>query len=558
MTAPIPRPDDVVDPAIIAAFRAAGYWQGQGLHQASDHWAREYPGQIAVSDGFTQVTNEQLRARAYRFGAVLRDLGVRPGDRVQVQLPNWTEFVVAYLGITRIGAILVPTMPIYRHDEVLYVLRHCGAKVLVVAAEFRGFDYVSMVDEIRSAAPDLQHVIVVRGEASPGFLRFEDLTGDGEPPDDALGDPPSADAPHCIIYTSGTESRPKGCLHTFNTMSYTSQSLGRDIMSLGPGEVMFMPSPVTHATGIVVGVATPLFLGAGIHLLDVWDPLVGLERISAHQCTVSMAATPFVQMVLDRLRADPSLAPLIASLRIWVCAGAPIPELMLRSWADQVPHCAVLPLYGSSEGMAVTCCSVGDSPSHLLTDGKPFPGITLEIRDEDGRLLPPDTDGEIWHGGPGLMLGYWGDPERTAAVIDERRVSRSGDVGRISPDGYLRVTGRIKDIIIRGGINISATEIENHLLTHSQVSAVAVVGVPDQRLGERACAFVVPWGTPPTLAELTAFLRDERRIAMQKLPEMLQIVDSLPITSSGKVQKFLLRDRARSYYADPLNVPPGQ
>ena len=170
----------------------------------------------------------------------------------------------------------------------------------------------------------------------------------------------------------------------------------------------------------------------------------------------------------------------------------------------------------------------------------------LEIRDEDGKPVPAGTDGEICHGGPGLMLGYWRDPELTAASIDDRGVSRSGDLGRVDEDGYLRVTGRIKDMIIRGGLNISAAEVENHLLAHPRVAAAAVVAAPDRRLGEKACAFVVARGEPPTLAELTEFLRRERRIAPQKLPEMLQVVDALPTTMTGKVQKFLLRKAARA------------
>jgi cyclohexanecarboxylate-CoA ligase/acyl-CoA synthetase len=181
----------------------------------------------------------------------------------------------------------------------------------------------------------------------------------------------------------------------------------------------------------------------------------------------------------------------------------------------------------------------------LASDGRAFPGVVLEIRDEDGKPAPAGTEGEICHGGPGLMLGYWQDPELTARSIDAAGISRSGDLGRVDEDGYLRVTGRIKDMIIRGGINISAAEVENHLLAHPNVAAAAVVAVPDPRLGEKACAFIVPRGQAPTLAELTRFLREERRIAPQKLPEYLQISELLPTTMTGKVQKFLLRDQAK-------------
>ena len=338
-----------------------------------------------LTDGYGALTGTELREQAYRLAAALRRLGVGAGDRVQVQLPNWNEFVVVYVALARIGAVLVPTMPIYQHDEVRYVLQHSGAKVAVVAGEFRGFDYPDMLGEIRASAPGLQHVISVRCGERPGVLRFEDLiAGTGVPDPSLLGEPPSADAPHCVIYTSGTESRPKGCLHTLNTITFTVHVLGGEVMAMGPGDVMFMPSPVTHATGLAMGVIAPLILGAGVHLMDVWDAEAGLRRIAEHQCTMSMTATPFVQMTLDQL------------------------------------------------------------------------------------------------------------------------------------------------------------------LAHPRVAAAAVVAAPDHRLGERACAFVVARGEPPTLAELTDFLRRERRIAPQKLPEMLQIVPALPTTTTGKVQKFLLRDQARA------------
>ena len=380
MTAlPVPRPEDVYDAETLAGFRAAGYWRDETLSAAVDRLAGQ--DRVLLTDGYGALTGGQLREQAYRLAAALRWLGVEAGDRVQVQLPNWNEFVVVYIALARIGAVLVPTMPIYRHDEVRYVLQHSGAKISVVAGEFRGFDYPGMLADIRASVPELQHVISVRCGERSGVLRFEDLiAGTGVPDPALLGEPPSADAPHCIIYTSGTESRPKGCLHTLNTITFTA-------------------------------------------------------------------------------------------------AG---------------------------------------------------------------------TEGEICHGGPGLMLGYWRDPEFTAASIDDRGVSRSGDLGRVDEDGYLRVTGRVKDMIIRGGLNISAAEVENHLLAHPRVAAAAVVAAPDHRLGEKACAFVVARGEPPTLAELTDFLRRERRIAPQKLPEMLQVVDALPTTMTGKVQKFLLREAARA------------
>ena len=218
-------------------------------------------------------------------------------------------------------------MPIYRHDEVSYVLRHSGARISIVPREFRSFYYPAMLAQVRDSAPDLEHVITVRGSRVPGALRLQELTaGDGIPGEDVLGAPLSGDAPHCIIYTSGTESRPKGCLHTLNTVTFTVNALGGQVMSMRPDDVMFMPSPVTHATGLAMGVTAPLMLGAGIHLMDVWEPRAALQRIARHGCTLSMTATPFVQMILAEIGADPAAADKLGSLRCWACAGRAHPR----------------------------------------------------------------------------------------------------------------------------------------------------------------------------------------------------------------------------------------
>ncbi len=279
-------PEDRYSASTLEAFRSNGYWRDESLTQYVDRWADTDPDFVAVTDGYGTLTRGELRAQAYRLAASLQTLGVERGDRVQVQLPNWNEFVVIYVALARIGAVLVPTMPVYRHDEVRYVLEHSGAKISFVTEEFRKFRYTDMLAEVRKDVPGLEQVVVVRGTAGAGTIAFDDLiAGDHVPGDDELGPPPPADAAHAIIYTSGTESRPKGCQHTFNTLSFTAHGLGGQVMGLNPDDVMFMPSPVTHATGLAVGVATPLILGSGIHLLDVWEPTrdSGVSRNSRRQ-----------------------------------------------------------------------------------------------------------------------------------------------------------------------------------------------------------------------------------------------------------------------------------
>jgi cyclohexanecarboxylate-CoA ligase/acyl-CoA synthetase len=531
-------------------FREAGWWQDGSLAASLDRWADECPDRRFVSDGVVELDYAGARARAYRFGLRLRELGVQSGDRVAVQLPNWAEFVVSYLAIARIGAVMVPIMMVYRHTEVAHVLRNSGAVAVVTTGQFRSFDHADMLRRLRAECPELRTLVIARAEAQEGELSFDeacDVSASVAVPDAAdLGPHPDPDHPHLIVYTSGTESTAKGCVHTWNTLDFSGRGLAHDVFRMTPEDVMFMPSPVAHATGLVVGILVPLVVGAETHLLDVWEPAEGLRRIAEYRCTATATATPFVRMALDA--ANEGTPPDVSSMRFWLCAGAPIPESLAREFGALFTNGHLVPLYGASEVMAATCCHLEDSLERMSgSDGSPaLDGIEIKIVGPVGDEASPGEEGEICYWGPGAILGYWREPERSAAVIDGEGWHHMGDLGRADADGYIRVTGRLKDIIIRGGTNISAGEVEGHLMTHPQVAAVAVVAFPDERLGERACAVVVPVeGATPTLDDLTGYLRTERRIAPHKLPERLVLVDALPMTATGKVQKFRLRELAR-------------
>jgi cyclohexanecarboxylate-CoA ligase/acyl-CoA synthetase len=470
---------------------------------------------------------------------------------VQVQLPNWNEYVVIWVALARIGAVLVPTMPVYRDDEVKYVIDQSGAKISIVTSEFRHFDYQTMIHGIQSKTPSLEQVIIVRGTPTGGSLSFEQLlAGDGRPSDDELGAPPSPDDLHAIVYTSGTESRPKGCQHTFGTLSYTANALADLVFGLTEDDIMFMPTPITHATGITAGLLTPFIRGAGVHVMDVWEPNDGLNRIEKYRTTVSIAATPFLQMSLGEIKAHPEHD--ISSMRIWASAGAPIPEAMLRDWRELIPSCQALPVYGNSETMVVTAVRFSDPAEKALTsDGRSFDGLDLQIRDEEGNVLPAGSEGEIKYTSPGLMLGYWQDQEKTDAAIGADGYFSTGDLGKLDDEGFLRVTGRIKDLIIRGGLNISAREVEENSAAHPSITAIAAVSMPDEKLGEKVCAFIVAAGEERiTVEELGAFLRDERKIAPQKWPERIIFIEELPTTATGKIKKFELRQIAAQQLLD--------
>ncbi|BBG02778.1 MULTISPECIES: AMP-binding protein [Pseudonocardia] len=532
---------DRYDDESVRRFHERGWWQGGSAGALLDRWADATPDRRFVSDGTVELTYAEVRARSGGLASALLHAGVDPGDRVAMQLPNWAEFVVGYLAVARLGAVLVPIMTVYRQSEVEHVLRDSGAVAAITTGEFRGFDHAEMFRTLRKEIPALGTLVVARGPVQEDELAFDEACA-GATAD--LGPRPDPDLPHLIVYTSGTESTAKGCVHTWNTADFSARGLAVDVFEARPEDVVFMPSPIAHATGLVVGILVPMTVGAEVHLLDVWEPNEGLRRIERYGCTVSATATPFVRMALDAQR---EARRDLSSMRFWLCAGAPIPEALAVEFDQAFDGGVLMPLYGATEILAGTCCHPGDPLERRAgSDGSAaLDGIEITLVGPDGEDVATGAEGEICYFGPGAVLGYWRDPVRTAAAIDSRGRHHTGDLGRLDEHGYLRVSGRLKDIIIRGGTNISAAEVEGHVGAHPAVAQVAVVPYPDVRLGEKACAVVVPVpGERPTLHGLTGFLRG-RGISMQKLPEKLVLVEALPMTATGKVQKFRLRDLAR-------------
>ncbi|MBN9739294.1 AMP-binding protein [Pseudonocardia sp. Ae707_Ps1] len=526
-----------------AEFRARGWWRDGSAVALLDRWADETPTRRFVSDGTTELDYATLRRRADGLAATLRRAGVRRGDRVVMQLPNWSEFAVGYLALARLGAVTVPIMTVYRSSEVGHVLRNSGAVVAITTGTFRGFDHAEMFRALQLENTGLKTLVIARGEARDGEIAFDEAAATDASAED-FGPNPDPDAAHLIVYTSGTESTAKGCVHTWNTISFSAIGLATDVFRTRQDDVIFMPSPVAHATGLLVGLLVPLVAGAEAHLIDIWEPHEGLRRIEQYRCTATATATPFVRMALDAQRTDQRD---LSSMRFWLCAGAPIPKALAIEFDEAFDGGLLMPLYGCTELLAVTCCHHGDSLERRAgSDGSPaLEGVNVRLIGPDGESAPTGEEGEICYRGPGGVLGYWREPERTAATIDAEGWHHTGDLGRFDEDGFLRVTGRLKDIIIRGGTNISAGEVEGYVFEHPDVAQVAVVAYPDERLGEKACAVVVPVeGQVPTLESITSFLRS-RDISLQKLPERLVLVAELPMTASGKIQKFRLRELAK-------------
>ncbi len=539
---------DRYSPQQVEDYYRTGQWSAETFHDLLALRAQENPDKVFATDGTRSLTFRELFDAGQRLAVGLHRQGLRRGDAAAVQLPNWVEFIQVLAALSRLGVIMVPIMPIYRHEDVGYVLSNAGIRTVFTPAHFSKFGYLDMYLDLRREHPDLT-IVVARPDsvaqavvdADVAVFALQDLEADTD--DDGarreLNDPPSPDDPFVIVYTSGTTSRPKGCVHTFNTYCAGARAL------VGPfgytdSDVQFGPSPISHTTGLVTSVLVPMLTGAATHVMAKWDPARGIEEISRFGCTAAVTAPTFLQTLLSEY--DPARHDL-SSLRLWTCAGAPIPAAVVERAGTTLPNIKVLSLYGRSENLVTTTCSVDDDVTRALTsDGTAMPGAEVKIVDDSGSEVPRGAEGDIAYRGPAHMIEYLDNAEETAALFTPDGFSKSGDLGRMTDDGYVRVTGRTKDIVIRGGMNISVREIEDHLAHHPALRAYSVVGMPDERLGEKVCCFVVTASghDAPTVEELREFLLD-KGMPIQKTPERVVAVPALPMTATGKVLKHELR-----------------
>ena len=532
-------------PARVRDCVARGFWRNETLAHWLDRWATRRPDHPATIDGAGRLTWAQLARRVERVAHGLAAHGAGPAGAVAVQLPNWSEFVVLLLAAERAGAAVTPIPPIYRASELRFILGLVAPAVVVIPGLFRGFDHRAMLDELRADVSAVRHVFVARGAPGRGMQSLAVLEQTAWEARARRGALPGTDpnAVHEVIFTSGTTGEPKGVMHTSNTV-LTSVHAVRERFALSDREVVLMASTFAHQTGYLYGYALTVLLGATGVWLDRWDPAAAARLIADHRVTFTMGATPFLNDLTYGAPAD------FASLRLFVSAGAPIPRALVRD-ARRRLGATVSAGWGMTENGLVTANRHEDPEEKVVgTDGAPVPGMELVIVDDEGRPRPAGVEGELLVRGPSQFVGYFRRPEFTASAHTADGWFRTGDRGILDGDGYLAITGRTKDVVIRGGENIPVVEVENVLFTHPKVAQVAIVAMPDPRLQERACAFVVPApGARPTLAELTAFL-EARGLARQKFPERLEVVSELPTTPSGKVQKFRLRQLVAGRLAD--------
>ncbi|HEV7422852.1 MAG TPA: AMP-binding protein [Mycobacterium sp.] len=513
---------------------ADGLWVRGTLADSLAGAARDTPERIVLVDGGIRLDCRGLHAQAGALAGALADR-MPAGSVVSFMLPNWHEAAVVYLAATMAGMVVNPILPSLRDHELRFILDDVGSRTIFVPNVFRGHDYASMLSRVTAVMDDSPDVVVVRGE--PGVhTAYADLFG--APTTEALPvlDP---DAVRMILYTSGTTGRPKGVLHTHNSIHALISQI-REHWLVEPGDRFLVPSPIAHIGGSIYAFECPLLLGSTAVLVERWDATEGVGLMVAERCTHMAGATPFLEQVLAAAERAGTRLP---DLKVFICGGASVPPSLIRRAAAYFGRAMVTRVYGSTEVPVTTVGAPHDPDRAADTDGRP--GIA-EIRlGDDG----PAARGEIRARGAQMLVGYL-HAEDELGSFDRDGFFRTGDLGRWDGD-CLVVTGRAKDIIIRNGENISPKEVEDILVGHPGIAEVAVVGLPDARTGERACAVIVVASeapgdgiaaTPPGpgVDDLREFL-EEHGVARFKVPERVAIWDALPKNDAGKVLKHQIR-----------------
>ncbi len=490
--------------------------------------ARLTPRRVVLVDGDVRLDCQSLHTQAADLAQTL--LSRMPtGSVVSFMLPNWHEAAVVYLAATLAGMAVNPILPSLRERELLFILDDVGSRMIFVPNEFRRHDYPSMLDRVIAEMESPPEVVVVRGDRG-GHTAYASLFGERSNGDVMPAVDP--DAVRMILYTSGTTGRPKGVLHSHNSIHALICQL-RDHWLIEPGDKFLVPSPIAHIGGSIYAFECPLLLGTTAVLMDRWDPDEAVMIMSAERCTHMAGATPFLEGLLAAAERADSRLP---DLKVFICGGASVPPSLIRSAAAYFERAVVTRVYGSTEVPVTTIGSPTD-PAHAAdTDGRP--GIA------DIKLVAHDTapagSGEIHARGPQMLLGYR-NPEDERDSFDDEGYFRTGDLAKWVDNDYLVVTGRAKDIIIRSGENIAPKEIEDILAGHPDIMEISIVGLPDARTGERACAVIVPKAAPgPDVESLRHFLADHR-VAKFKVPEQVVIWDTLPKNDAGKVLKHQIR-----------------
>lgn len=520
-----------------AAYRQQGSWGDASL---ADYWqqtARAMPDKIAVVDNHgASYTYSALDHAASCLANWMLAKGIESGDRIAFQLPGWCEFTVIYLACLKIGAVSVPLLPSWREAELVWVLNKCQAKMFFAPTLFKQTRPVDLILPLQNQLPQLQQIVGVDKLApATSSLSLSQIIADNTSLTTAItthGDELAA-----VLFTSGTEGLPKGVMLTHNNILASERAYCARL-NLTWQDVFMMPAPLGHATGFLHGVTAPFLIGARSVLLDIFTPDACLALLEQQRCTCMLGATPFVYDLLNVLEKQPAD---LSALRFFLCGGTTIPKKVARECQQR--GIKLLSVYGSTESSPHAVVNLDDPLSRFMhTDGYAAAGVEIKVVDDARKTLPPGCEGEEASRGPNVFMGYFDEPELTARALDEEGWYYSGDLCRMDEAGYIKITGRKKDIIVRGGENISSREVEDILLQHPKIHDACVVAMPDERLGERSCAYVVLKAPHHSLSleEVVAFF-SRKRVAKYKYPEHIVVIEKLPRTASGKIQKFLLR-----------------
>jgi HIP---CoA ligase len=511
------------------------------LRQAAGRFAdRE-----AVVDGSVRLSFAQLDAAADEAAAAMVAGGVRPGDRVAIWAPNSAAWVVASFGVYRAGGVLVPLNTRYKAEEAAHVLRTSGARVVLTVTDFPAGDFVSMLSGL-----DLEARVILSGPAPEGTVAWESWVGRGAAaglPDDVAGDTTSD-----IIFTSGTTGAPKGAMlaHGASVRTYAAWS---SLVGLREGDRYVVVYPFFHTAGLKSGILACVLTGATIYPFPVFDVPSVMDLVARERITMLPGPPTVFQSILEH----PDLASFdLSSLRLSVTGAAVVPVSVVRRMREELRFETVVTGYGLTETTGtVSMCRHDDPPEVIATTvGRPLPGVAVRVVDDDGNDVADGQAGELWVRGFNVMQGYFNDPVATAAAIDDEGWLRTGDIGFVDGDGNIHITDRKKDMFIVGGFNAYPAEIEAAMLGCPGVAQVAVVGMPDDRLGEVGAAFVVPQaGATVVPAEVIAWCT--AHMANFKVPRRVTVVDALPLNPTGKVTKYVLRQRLEP--GDAVQAPSG-
>ena len=520
-----------------AAYRQQGLWGDASL---ADYWqqtARAMPDKIAVVDNHgASYTYSALDHAASCLANWMLAKGIESGDRIAFQLPGWCEFTVIYLACLKIGAVSVPLLPSWREAELVWVLNKCQAKMFFAPTLFKQTRPVDLILPLQNQLLQLQQIVGVDKLApATSSLSLSQIIAYNTPLTTAItvhGDELAA-----VLFTSGTEGLPKGVMLTHNNILASERAYCARL-NLTWQDVFMMPAPLGHATGFLHGVTAPFLIGARSVLLDIFTPDACLALLEQQRCTCMLGATPFVYDLLNLLEKQPAD---LSALRFFLCGGTTIPKKVARECQQR--GIKLLSVYGSTESSPHAVVNLDDPLSRFMhTDGYAAAGVEIKVVDDARKTLPPGCEGEEASRGPNVFMGYFDEPELTARALDEEGWYYSGDLCRMDEAGYIKITGRKKDIIVRGGENISSREVEDILLQHPKIHDACVIAMPDERLGERSCAYVVLKAPHHSLSleDVVAFF-SRKRVAKYKYPEHIVVIEKLPRTTSGKIQKFLLR-----------------